>query len=241
MEITGFNLSFEELKEFRHLKEGDFFILHGKDNKEFDYRFNGYIESAQSEMHIFIKIPHSCYRESENTMLEFDAIDLDTQELIYMPAFANVRQIHGYIQCKNSDSEDEFLEDMTFVEKIMPSCKSAHAYSDFKLKADDCDKMRIPVQLNNFTHSVDLTTSVDLATPKKESSTNIPYLRLGVALNYKFNDHVHKWWDTIISTTEISGINGFWQYGGKGRYRYGDYDLKETGRMRNGLVQKIWF
>lgn len=232
MEITGFDISFEEVKKFLFLKDGDFFILHGKNNKDFDYRFDGYIESAQSEMHIFIKIPHSCYHESKQTVVEFDAIDLDTQQLIYMPVFANVRQIHGYIQCKNSDSEDEFLEEQTFKEKtfiesIGLDYKSIYAHKDFKPKADAYDKMWIPIQLNNFTH--------------KKSGTNIPYLRLGVALNYKFTDNVHKWWDTIISSTKINKINGFEQYWGRGKYRYGDYDLKETGRMRNGLIQKIWF
>lgn len=227
MEITGFDISFEEVKKFLFLKDGDFFILHGKNNKDFDYRFDGYIESAQSEMHIFIKLPNSSYCEDKKTIPEFNAIDLDTQELLYMPLFATVREIHGYIQCKNLDNDSNFLEDLTFVEKVMPGCENSHAHKDFKPKVDDCDKMWIPIQLNNFTY--------------KKTGIRIPYLRLRVALDYKFNDHVHKWWDTIIRTTEIDVMNGFEQYGGKGKYRYGEYVLDETGRIENGLIQKIWF
>lgn len=229
MEIAGFNLSFEEVKKFLFLKDGDFFILHGKNNKDFDYRFDGYMEKAQDEMHIFIKLPNSSYCEDKKTIPEFNAIDLDTQELLYMPIFASVRQIHGYIKCKNSDSEDEFLEEKTFIESIGLDYKSIYAHKDFKPKVDDCDKMWIPIQLNNFTH--------------KESGTRIPYLRLGVALHYKICCNSHKWWDTIISTTKnkMNEISGFEQYWGRGKYRYRAYDLDETGRIRNELIQKIWF
>lgn len=243
MEITGFDISLEYNDTgltFSALNPGDFFVLGDKRFLVFYDRvfppFQEFLTEAKENMHFFVKIPTSCYTyKSSGTKisLEFNALDLTTQQLLYIPNLNyHVIRIHGFIKCMNLKEEEEFLE--TTEPGKCP--ESTYKNKDYVPEHDENDMIQIPIQMNNFTC--------------KKDRTRIPYLRLGVKLDFKDADKKKKaslgygqTWSSIISNTKegLEELNGFDNYYGKGLYRYYDYELKETGRVRNETIQKIHF
>lgn len=250
MEITGFDISLENtLSEnndtdlsFSALNPGDFFILsNGHSHVFYDYdsalsSFQEFLKEAKENMHFFIKIPTSCYTYNSSSAkigLEFNALDLTTQQLLYIPNLHyGVTRIHGCIKCMNLKKEEEFLE--TAEPGKCP--KSTYKNKDYIPKHDENDMIQIPIQMNNFTC--------------KKDGTRIPYLRLGVKLDFKDADKKKKaslgygqTWSSIISNTKegLEKLNGFDNYYGTGMYCYYDYELKETGRVKTERVQEICF
>lgn len=247
MEITGFDISLEYNDTdltFFGLNPGDFFVLSSRHSHVFyDYdnafsSFQGFLKEAKENMHFFIKIPTSYYTYNSSSAkidLEFNALDLTTQQLLYIPNLNYcVTRIHGCVKCMNLKEEEEFLE--TAEPGKCP--ESTYKNKDYIPECDKNGMIQIPIQMNNFTY--------------KKDGTHIPYLRLGVKLDFKFKKLEKKkkaslgygqTWSSIISNTKegLEELNGFDNYYGRGVYRYYDYELKETGRVKNERVQEICF